>query len=129
MDARIKVLGVGLDLVEVSRLEAVIERQGERFLQRVFTEQERAYCGSKKVPGPFYAARFAAKEAVAKAFGTGIGAEIGWQDIEVAHHPTGAPLVRLVGKGATLAQARGVTEVLISLTHTSQNAAASVVLQ
>ncbi len=129
MDARRKVLGVGLDLVEVSRLEAVLKRQGERFVQRVFTEGERAYCGGKKEPGPFYAARFAAKEAVAKAFGTGIGAQIGWQDIEVAHHPSGAPLVHLRGKGAELAQARGVTEVLISLTHTSQTAAASVVLQ
>ena len=77
----------------------------------------------------FYAARFAAKEAVAKAFGTGIGSALGWLDIEVAHGPTGAPMVRLLGKGAELALERGVREVLVSLTHTSVSAAASVVLQ
>ncbi len=75
------------------------------------------------------AVRFAAKEAVAKAFGTGIGAELGWLDIEVGHAPSGAPLVRLLGKGAELAARRGVRSVLISLTHTTVTAAASVVLQ
>lgn len=123
------VLGVGLDFVEVPRMAEVIERQGELFLRRVFTEKERAYCADKREPAPFYAARFAAKEAVSKAFGTGIGGEIGLLDIEVDHHENGAPLVRLLGRGAELALKRGVTEVLISLTHTSFMAGASVVLQ
>jgi holo-[acyl-carrier protein] synthase len=123
------VLGIGLDLVEVGRFEGVLSRQGERFIKRVFTEAEQRYCGTKKEPAMFYAARFAAKEAVAKAFGTGIGSALGWLDIEVAHGPTGAPVVRLSGKGAELALQRGVREVLISLTHTSVSAAASVILQ
>lgn len=123
------VIGLGIDLVDVARFEEVLNRQGERFLARVFTEEERRYCGSKQSPGAFYAARFAAKEAVSKAFGTGIGAEIGWLDIEVFHDAAGAPLVRLLGKGGELANQRGVTRVLVSLTHTTLGAAASVVLQ
>ena len=123
------VVGLGLDLVEVERLGAVIGRQGERFLRRVFTEGEREYCATKSEPAVFYAARFAAKEAVAKAFGTGIGAAIGWLDIEVVRNEAGAPEVRLWGKGAELAASRGVDRVFLSLTHTGGMAAASVVLQ
>ena len=120
---------MGLDLVEVERLGAVIGRQGERFLRRVFTEGEREYCSSKSEPAVFYAARFAAKEAVAKAFGTGIGAAIGWLDIEVVRNVAGAPEMRLSGKGAELAASRGVDRIFLSLTHTAGMAAASVVLQ
>jgi holo-[acyl-carrier protein] synthase len=129
MDPRQRVLGVGMDLVEVARFSEALQKQGDRFVQRIFTPQEQAYCGAKKDPAPFYAARFAAKEAVSKAFGTGIGAAIGWLDIEVAHTPAGAPVVRLSGKGAELALERGVTEVLVSLTHTSVTAGATVILQ
>ena len=123
------VVGLGLDLVEVDRLGAAIARHGERFLRRVFTEGERVYCEAKSEPAVFYAARFAAKEAVAKAFGTGIGADIGWLDIEVVRNSAGAPAVLLAGKGAELAALRGVDRVLLSMTHTSGLAAASVVLQ
>ncbi len=123
------VVGLGLDLVEVDRLGAVIARHGERFLRRVFTECERDYCEAKSEPAVFYAARFAAKEAVAKAFGTGIGSAIGWLDIEVVRDAVGAPSVRLAGKGAELAELRGVDRVLLSMTHTRGMAAASVVLQ
>jgi holo-[acyl-carrier protein] synthase len=77
------ILGIGVDLVEVERIEQSIARHGERFLQRVFTDSEIAYCSPMKGPGPHYAARFAAKEALAKAFGTGISTELGWLDIEV----------------------------------------------
>lgn len=129
MDANQRVLGVGIDLVEVSRLEEAVQRHGERFLNRIFTEEEQRYCNSKAHAAQFYAARFAAKEAVAKAFGTGIGAELGWLDIEVRHNAAGGPEVRLQGKGTDLARARGVREVLISLTHTPSTAAASVILQ
>ena len=122
------VVGLGLDLLEVDRLGAAIERHGERFLRRVFTEGERDYCEAKSEPAVFYAARFAAKEAVAKAFGTGIGADIGWLDIEVVRNAAGAPAVCLAGKGAELAALRGVDRVLLSMTHTSGMAAASVVL-
>lgn len=129
MDRPGGVIGVGLDFVEVHRIAEIIERQGELFLQRVFTEKERRYCSDKRNPAPFYAARFAAKEAVSKAFGTGIGADIGLLDIEVDHLESGAPIVRLLGRGAELAQKRGVAQVLISLTHTDLMAGASVVLQ
>lgn len=123
------VIGLGIDLVEIPRLAGVIERQGDAFLRRIFTEQERAYCSSKSEPAAFYAARFAAKEAVAKAFGTGIGREIGWLDIEVTHLETGAPMVRLHGAGVELARQRGVKSVLVSLTHTGSTAGATVLLQ
>jgi holo-[acyl-carrier protein] synthase len=128
-DGSNRVLGLGLDLVEIERFQQVLNRQGERFVRRVFTKTEQDYCAAKHTPAMFYAARFAAKEAVAKAFRTGIGAELGWLDIEVAHDPAGAPVIRLHGKGAALATQRGVTEVLVSLTHTSSTAAASVILQ
>jgi holo-[acyl-carrier protein] synthase len=123
------VVGLGLDLVEVERMRRIIERQGARFLQRVFTRGERDYCSAKSSPAVFYAARFAAKEAVSKAFGTGIGAAIGWLDIEVVRNPAGVPEVHLTGKGAELAGSRGVDKILLSLTHTETVAAASVVLQ
>ena len=122
------VVGIGLDLAEVSQVAGALERHGDRFIHRVFTEHERQYCGVKNVPAQFYAARFAAKEAVAKAFGTGIGAELGWQDMEVTHAASGAPEMRLLGKGIELAARRGVGTILLSLTHTPLMAAASVVL-
>jgi len=122
------VLGLGLDLVDVDRLRSVLERTGDRFARRVFTAAEQAYCKAKADPAVFYAARFAAKEAVAKAFGTGIGAAIGWLDIEVVRDGAGAPGIFLSGNGRLLAAQRGVRRVLLSLTHAGGMAAASVVL-
>lgn len=127
-DSAGRALGLGLDLIEVKRMEAVIERQGAAFVERVFTAAERAYCEAKRQPAQFYAARFAAKEAVAKAFGTGIGAEIGWLDIEVVRDESGAPSIRLSGRGAELATRRSVGGILLSLTHTGGLAAATAVL-
>lgn len=124
-----RVLGIGLDLVDVERFEAVLQRQGERFIKRVFTDEEQQYCRNKQAPAMFYAARFAAKEAVSKAFGTGIGEALGWLDIEVTHGIHGAPLVKLHGKAQGLALQRGVSEILVSLTHTSITAGASIILQ
>ncbi len=122
------VLGLGCDLCEVARLRGVWERQGERFLEFTYTEGERAYCLKMRDPAPFLAARFAAKEAVAKAFGTGIGAELGWHSIEVVHGDRGEPLVRLDEKGATLLAARGATGVLVTLSHTDSMAMAVAAL-
>lgn len=124
-----RVLGVGMDLVEVHRIAKAIERQGAAFLKRVFTQREREYCEGKAKSAQHFAVRFAAKEAVSKAFGTGIGADIGFLDIEVNNQQSGAPGITLLGKGRLLAEARGVSEVLVSLTHTEQIAGASVVLQ
>jgi len=124
----VKILGIGVDLVEVARLEQSISRQGERFLQRVFTANEIAYCSAMKSPGPNYAARFAAKEAVAKAFGTGLGAQLSFQDIEVRRKASGEPYVVLHGEGAKLARRRGVRQILLSLSHTASYAVAQVVI-
>lgn len=123
-----RVLGHGIDLVEVQRVAASVEQFGERFLRRVFTSEEQAYCHGQAEAGPHWAARWAAKEAVAKAFGTGIGAELGWLDIEVVREAGGMPAIRLHGVGADLALRRGVEEVRVSLSHTREMAMASILL-
>lgn len=119
-----QVVGVGLDLVEIERIRGVVTRQGDAFLKRVFTEAELAYCLDKADPHPSLAARFAAKEAVAKAFTTGIGAELGWHSVEVGLGERQQPRVVLDAAGRALLARVGGTEVLLSLTHTAQNAAA-----
>jgi holo-[acyl-carrier protein] synthase len=111
------VLGIGCDVIEVERVKGVLERQGERFLKRVFTEEERTYCLSMKYPWKHFAARFAAKEAVSKAFTTGIGAELGWTSVSVYHGTRSEALVRLDEKGAALLQQVGGTSVQISIAH------------
>ena len=118
------VLGLGCDLCEVERVRGVWARQGERFLEFTFTEGERAYCLRMRDPAPFLAARFAAKEAVAKAFGTGIGAELGWKSVEVIHGERGEPQVRLDVQGEALLAARGATGVMLTLSHTDTMAMA-----
>lgn len=122
------ILGIGIDWVETARVERSLERFGERFLKRVFVEGEIEYCRTMKFPGRHYAARFAAKEAVSKAFGTGIGSALGWTDVEVKRHPSGQPFLVLHGGGAALARARGVTQMHLSLTHLETAAAAVAIL-
>ena len=95
-------LGMGCDLIEVDRVRGVMERQGERFLNRVFTAEEQVYCGGMKHPHKHYAARFAAKEAVSKCFTTGIGAELSWKSISVFHGERHQPLIRLDEAGEAL---------------------------
>jgi holo-[acyl-carrier protein] synthase len=123
------ILGVGIDIIEVSRIEASHERFGERFLNRILHPNEISYCLSHKAPGPFLAARFAAKEAISKAFGTGIGAQLGWRDMEVGRKESGEPFVILHGPGQELLKARGARVVLISLSHTQAHAAAVAILE
>lgn len=122
-------LGLGTDVIEIERVRGVRERQGERFLLRVFTEEERAYCLGMKHPDKHFAARFAAKEAIAKAFTTGIGAELGWLSMSIHHGPRHEPRVRLDEKGAALLKHFGGTHVLITLAHcdTVASAVAAVV--
>lgn len=123
------VRGIGLDLTANRRIREALEKFGPRFRNRVFTPEEQAYCDRMADPVPHYAARFAAKEAVSKAFGTGIGAALGWLDIEIyKEEGSGAPHVRMVGKGADLLKARRATGVLVSLTHTDDHAAAQAAL-
>lgn len=121
------ILGIGVDVVEIARIAGSIERHGERFLRRIFTEGELRYCRAMKAPAPFYAARFAAKEAVSKAFGTGIGANLGWLDIDVQRRSSGAPFVILHGSGAALAAQLGISEVLLSISHSEHYAVANAV--
>ena len=123
------ILGIGTDIIEIDRIAMSIENHGNHFLDRIFTPREQEYALKFKNSHTTFAGRFAAKEAIAKAFGTGIGAQLGWQDIEVRHTASGAPEIRLSGKGAELAAERGVCEILVSLTHTESMAAAQVFLQ
>ena len=123
------ILGVGIDIIEVARIQASYEKFGERFLHRILHPKEIAYCLSHRVPGPFLAARFAAKEAISKAFGTGIGAQLGWQDMEVGRKETGEPFVILHEKGQALLKTRSARALLISLSHTQSHAAAVAVLE
>ena len=122
------VIGIGLDLVEVSRIRDLLERHGERFKERTFTVGEIAYCDKCADPAMHYAARFAAKEAGAKALGTGFADGVSWKDIEVTRAENGAPSLVLHGGADALAKSKGVTSALVSLTHTKDTAAAQVVL-
>ena len=123
------ILGVGIDIIEVARIEASYERFGERFLNRILLPDEIAIASRTKRPAPFLAARFAAKEAISKAFGTGIGAQLGWQDMEVGRKESGEPFVVLHGIGEKLLQERSARAVLISLSHTQSHAAAVAILE
>jgi len=117
-------VGVGVDIIEVERIRAVCERHGDRFLERILRPPEIAYCRQFRAPFPHYAARFAAKEAVSKAFGTGIGSRLGWKDIEVANRPSGEPYIIFHGKAKLLLQKKNARNALISLSHTEAYAAA-----
>jgi holo-[acyl-carrier protein] synthase len=121
-------VGLGADVIEVERIRGVLERQGERFLARVFTEEEQLYCSKMKHPHKHYAARFAAKEAVSKCFTTGIGAEFGWKSASVYHGERHQPLVRLDEKAQQLLASVGATHVLLTLSHTDTVAMAVAAL-
>ncbi len=123
------ILGTGIDLIEVERVEASFQKFGDRFVKRILHPDEIAYCLAHKNPAPFLAARFAAKEAVSKAFGTGIGTALGWHDIEVRKKPSGEPFVVLHGNGLKLLMERGGRVVHLSLTHTAMHAAAMAILE
>jgi len=123
------VIGIGVDLVECARIQHSLERFGERFLHRVFTAGEIEYSMSMKFPARHLAARFAAKEAVSKAFGTGIGKAMGWRDIDVRKKSSGEPFLVLSGSAEHLGHQRGMTSALISLSHTEHHAMACVLLE
>jgi holo-[acyl-carrier protein] synthase len=123
------ILGTGIDIIEVARIASSNEKFGERFVNRILHADEIAYCLSHKNPAPVLAARFAAKEAISKAFGTGIGAQLGWQDMEIRRKESGEPFVVLHGKGETLFASRRAKQLLVSLSHTQNYAAAMAVLE
>ncbi len=122
------VAGIGIDIVENTRVAEALERHGDKFKERVFLKSEQDYCDQKASPALHYASRFAVKEAVSKAFGTGIGASLGWLDIEVTRLEAGAPAVRLLGKGAELAKQMRIANIFVSLSHTHRYAAATALL-
>jgi holo-[acyl-carrier protein] synthase len=122
------VVGVGIDSIEVLRIKESIDKHGDHFLNKIFTEEEQAYCGDKAEPAPFYATRFAAKEAMAKAFRTGMGKDFGWLDSEIIHGTAGEPFVQLSGQGEELLKSIGATKALVSLTHLETVASAVVIL-
>ena len=122
-------LGTGIDIVENSRMRLMLERWGPRFKNRVFLTKEQAYCDGKPHPYNHYAGRFAVKEAVSKALGTGVGAHIGWLDIEVTRNAeSGAPSVCLSDRAWNLLRTRGASRVLVSLSHTHQHAVAQALV-
>lgn len=123
------IVGTGIDITEVPRIRESIERFGDRFLQRVFTEGEIRYCESKANRFERYAARFAAKEAGMKALGTGWNFGVRWRDVEVARKPGGRPTLLFHGKAAEFAAKLGAANVALSLTHTTQQAMAQVILE
>jgi holo-[acyl-carrier protein] synthase len=123
------ILGVGIDLIEVARIAASLEKFSHRFGERILLPDEIAYCLAHQSPAVFVAARFAAKEAISKAFGTGIGAQLGWQDMEIARKQSGEPFVILHGKGKKLFEERRAKNIFVSITHTQQYAAVVAVLE
>ncbi len=123
------IVGIGIDVVEVARIRSSIERFGNRFINRIFTSYEIHYCDSKANRLERYAARFAAKEAVFKAIGTGWRGGVTWQDIEVRREPSGRPTLAISGKAAEYAARLGVRHAWVSLTHTAEQAMAQVMLE
>jgi holo-[acyl-carrier protein] synthase len=123
------ILGTGIDIVDVARIARSIERFGSRFLQRVYTPGEIAYCQRKRRSEESFAARFAAKEAAAKALGTGISFGVTWTEIEVGREPAGRPLLLLHGRAAEIARTMGVKHSSLSITHTEAQAMAWVILE
>ena len=123
------IVGSGIDLAEIARIQQSIHRYGSRFLDRIFTAAEQAYCLRKRHAAESFAARFAAKEAAAKALGTGINYGVNWLEIEVTRESSGRPGLEFHGRAAQIAARLGVTNAVLSLTHSDALAMASVALE
>ena len=123
------IIGIGIDLVEIDRVQKLLERHPARAAERLFTPGERAYCGKSGKPAQSFAARFAAKEALFKALGTGWSAGAAWHEVEVLADDVGAPRLTLHGATLRLAEGLGMRRAHVSLTHTGALAGAFVVLE
>ena len=121
------ILGLGTDIVEISRIGQMIERHGDTFLNRVFTDQENEYCGTKKNKEQHYAGRWAAKEAVMKTLGTGFVKGIGWKEIEVVNLKSGKPTIVISGGVEQYAGEMGIKEILITISHSREFATATAI--
>jgi len=122
------IIGIGYDMVEVARIKSVASRWGDKFEKRVFTPRELDYCKSKKNQFQRMASRFAAKEAMFKALGTGWQRGVGWTEIEVTNNELGKPSITLSGRTKQLSQQMGVRNIFVSMTNTQQHGAAQVIL-
>ncbi len=123
------IVGLGLDIAEIDRIEAAIARHGAPFLERLFTPAEVSYCERFKNRYERYAARFAAKEAAMKALGTGWSRGVRWRDIEVAREPSGKPTLHLVGAAREIADGLGVKHISLTITHSGNLALAQVIFE
>lgn len=123
------IVGSGIDLVEIARIQQSMDRYGQRFLDRIYTAAEQAYCLRKRKAAESLAARFAAKEAGAKALGTGISRGVSWLEIEVVRERGARPTLRFTGRARQIADHLGAAHAALSITHTAQLAMASVVLE
>jgi len=123
------IVGSGIDLAEIGRIQHSIDRYGQRFLGRIYTAAEQAYCLRKRNAAESFAARFAAKEAGSKALGTGMGYGVNWLEIEVVREASGRPTLQFHGRAAEIAGRLGVVHAALSITHTNDLAMASVVLE
>lgn len=125
------IIGVGIDLIEVARVQRALEhpKTGPRFRSRVYTGREIEYCEARRRKYESYAGRFAAKEAVMKALGTGWSGRVSWLDIEVVPAPGGKPEIHLNNPASALAEAQGIRHFFLSITHTREHAMASVVAE
>lgn len=123
------IVGSGIDLVEIARIQQSVDRYGQRFLNRIYTAAEQAYCLRKRKAAESLAARFAAKEAGAKALGTGISRGVSWLEIEVVRERGGRPALRFTGRAGQIADHLGAAHAALSITHTAELAMASVVLE
>jgi len=123
------IIGLGVDIAEVPRLREAIERHGGRFLRRVFTPLEIAYCQRHRNCYERFAARFAAKEAAMKALGTGWRGGVSWQDFEISNASSGKPQLKLSGRAREIYSALGGCNLLVSITHTAEYALAQVIVE
>ena len=123
------ILGLGTDIVEIARIERSIERHGERFMKRIYTDTEIAYCTRFKRAAQHFAGRWAAKEAAGKALGTGIFGSVRFRDIEVTNDDKGKPLLAFSGSAAELASAMGAARLHVSIAHSDSHATAVVLLE
>jgi holo-[acyl-carrier protein] synthase len=123
------IVGLGVDITEVDRIEAAIKRHGRRFLERIYTPAETAYCEKHRNPAERFAGRFAAKEAAMKALGTGWARGVRWVDIEIVREPSGKPKLKLSGASRQIADHIGVTNIALTITHTGNTALAQVIFE
>lgn len=123
------ILGLGIDIIDTPRVKKIADEYGEDFIVKIFTDSEIDYCRSKNNPEINFGARFAAKEALLKALGTGLRGDINWKDIEIMNDSLGKPSIKLNGKAAESSNKLGVTRVTVSLSHTKDYAVAVVILE